>query len=139
MFDTREYEWADVSVMLGGVLLTKIQGVSYTASQEKEVIYGKGNEPISVQKGNKSYSGSLTLLQSELDSLTLAGGDDGVLGLQVDILVVYGNPQKGDVLRKYYLRGVQFTSEPRDIKSGDKNMAAQSLDFIFLKKLSEKI
>ena len=139
MFDTREYEWADVSVMLGGVLLTKIQGVSYTASQEKEVIYGKGNEPISVQKGNKSYSGSLTLLQSELDSLTLAGGDDGVLGLQVDILVVYGNPQKGDVLRKDYLRGVQFTSEPRDIKSGDKNMAAQSLDFIFLKKLSEKI
>lgn len=134
MFDSREYEWADVTITIGGVVLTKVQGVSYNVSQEKELLYGKGPEPLSVQKGNKNYSGSLTLLQSSIDSLSLAGGDGGMLDLSVDITVSYGNPSKGDVIRTDLLMGCQFTSEPRAIKSGDKNMDGQSCDFIFLRK-----
>lgn len=134
MFDSREYEWADVTITIGGTILTKVQGVSYTASQEKELLYGKGNEPMSIQKGNKSYNGTLTLLQSAIDSLSAAGGDGGMLDLSVDITVSYGNPSKGDVIRTDMLMGCQFTSEPRDIKSGDKNMDAQGCDFIFLRK-----
>ena len=36
MFDTREYEWADVTVVMAGRDVTGIRGVSYTSSQEKE-------------------------------------------------------------------------------------------------------
>lgn len=134
MFDSREYEWADITVTIGGVVVTKIQGVDYTSSQEKELLYGKGNEPLAIQKGNKSYSGSVYLLQSALDSLTLAGGKDGLLGISADITISYGNPSKGDVIRTDMLMGCQFTSEPRSIKQGDKNMAAQNCPFIFLRK-----
>ena len=134
MFDSREYEWADIKVTIGGVVVTKIQGVDYTSSQEKELLYGKGNEPLAIQKGNKSYSGSVDLLQSALDSLTLAGGKDGLLGISADITISYGNPSKGDVIRTDMLMGCQFTSEPRSIKQGDKNMAAQNCPFIFLRK-----
>lgn len=134
MFDSREYEWADVTITIGGVIVTKVQGVEYTIGQEKELLYGKGNEPLAVQKGNKNYSGSVDLLQSAIDSLTLAGGKDGLLGISADITISYGNPSKGDVIRTDQLMGCQFTSEPRSIKQGDKNMAAQNCPFIFLRK-----
>lgn len=134
MFDSREYEWADITITIGGVTLTKVQGVDYTSTQEKELLYGKGNEPLSIQKGNKSYSGNLTLLQSAIDALSLAGGDGGLLDLSVDITITYGNPSKGDVIRTDMLIGCQFTSEPRAMSQGDKNMQAQSCPFIYLRK-----
>lgn len=134
MFDSREYEWSDITITVGGTILVKVQGVDYTVSQEKEPLYGKGAEPVSIQKGNKSYSGNLDLLQSAIDSLTTAGGRDGMLGLSVDITVSYGNPSKGDVIRTDLLMGCQFTSEPRSMKQGDKNMQAQTCPFIFLRK-----
>ena len=134
MFDSREYEWSDVTITVGGTILTKVQGIDYTIGQEKELLYGKGCEPLSVQKGNKSYSGNLDLLQSAIDSLTVAGGKDGMLGLSVDITVSYGNPSRGDVIRTDMLMGCQFTSEPRSMKQGDKNMQAQTCPFIFLSK-----
>ena len=58
-FNSREYEWADVSVVAAGRMITGIRGVSYTSSQEKEALYGKGNKPHSIQRGNKSYSGNI--------------------------------------------------------------------------------
>lgn len=134
MFDSREYEWSDITITVGGTILTKVQGIDYTIGQEKELLYGKGCEPLSVQKGNKSYSGNLDLLQSAIDSLTVAGGKDGMLGLSVDITVSYGNPSRGDVIRTDMLMGCQFTSEPRSMKQGDKNMQAQTCPFIFLRK-----
>lgn len=60
-FNSKEYEWSDVTVILGRKPLTGIKGISYTVEKEKELLYGKGNEPISIQSGNKSYSGSLKL------------------------------------------------------------------------------
>lgn len=134
MFDTREYEWSDVTVILGGSIVTKIQGIQYTISQEKEFLYGKGNQPMAIQKGNFSNTGNVQLLQSSIDSLSAAGGANGMLDLQVDISVSYGNPSKGDVIRTDLLQGVQFTSEPREMKQGDKFMAAQSCDMMFLRK-----
>ena len=62
MFNSREYEWADVTLLLGGKDITGVRGVKYTIKQEKETVYGKGNEPIAIQKGNKSYEGEITML-----------------------------------------------------------------------------
>ena len=75
-FNSREYEWADVSVVAAGRMITGIRGVTYTSSQEKEALYGKGNKPHSIQRGNKTFAGSIRLLQSELEALELAAGGD---------------------------------------------------------------
>ena len=82
MFNSRQYEFADVTLVLGGKDITGIRGIKYAEKQDKEVIYGKGNEPMSVQKGNKSYDGELTLLQSELESLVAVSRDGSILSLQ---------------------------------------------------------
>ncbi|HON52200.1 MAG TPA: hypothetical protein P5243_05335 [Bacteroidales bacterium] len=135
MFDSREYEFADLTLVLGGKDITGFRGIKYTVKQEKEVVYGKGNEPLKIQKGNKSYEGELTLLQSELETL-IANGGGSVLDLQVDAVVAYGNPSKGDALITDVIQGIQFTEEAKELKQGQKYMEI-TLPFIYLRKKSQ--
>ena len=119
--NTREYEWSDVSVVLAGRDVTGIRGVSYQSDQEKEALYAKGNKPHGIQRGNKSYTGSIRLLQSEYDALNAAAGGD-VLDANFNIVVAYGNPSKGDVITTDLLVGVEITSKPKSINQNDKFM-----------------
>ena len=121
MFNSKEYEWADVTVVMAGRDVTGIRGVSYTASQEKEALYAKGNKPHGIQRGNKSYEGSIRILQSELDALSAAAGGD-VLDVSFNIVVSYGNPSKGDIIRTDLLSGVEITSKPKGMNQNDKFM-----------------
>ena len=121
MFDSREYEWADVTVVMAGRDVTGIRGVSYTASQEKEALYAKGNKPHGIQRGNKSFEGSIRILQSELEALNAAAGGD-VLDVSFNIVVAYGNPSKGDIIRTDLLSGVEITSRPKSLNQNDKFM-----------------
>jgi len=132
MFDSRQYEWNDLTLVLGGRDLTAFRGVKYAEKQEKEPVYGKGNKPLSIQKGNISYDGEITLLQSELETLREVSKTKSVLDLQLDAVVCYGNPSSGDVMITDVLQGVQFTESPKEMKQGDKNMEV-TLPFIFLR------
>ncbi|MDR0206037.1 MAG: hypothetical protein LBI45_02105 [Bacteroidales bacterium] len=132
MFDSRQYEWNDMTLILGGRDVTGFRGVKYTEKQEKEQVYGKGNLPLSTQKGNKSYDGELTMLQSEYETLREVSKTKSVLDLQLDAVVCYGNPANGDVMITDVLQGVQFTEGPKEMKQGDKNMEI-TLPFIFLR------
>lgn len=120
-FNSREYEYADVSLVMAGRLVTGMRGVDYTSSQEKEALYAKGNKPHAIQRGNKSYTGNITLLQSELEALERAAGGDA-LDASFDIIVAYGNPSKGDVIKFDLLKGCEITEIPKGLKQGDKFM-----------------
>ena len=48
MFNSREYEWNDVHALIGGRLITRLRSVRYKRSKEKELVYGAGNEPVSI-------------------------------------------------------------------------------------------
>ena len=119
--DTREYEWSDVSVVLAGRDVTGIRGVSYNPQQEKEALYAKGNKPHGIQRGNKSYAGTIRLLQSEYDALNAAAGGDA-LDVSFNIVVSYGNPSKGDVITTDLLVGAEITSKPKGLNQNDKFM-----------------
>ena len=134
MFNSREYEWSDVNVVAAGRPVTSIRGVKYSSKQEKEVLHAKGNKPHSIQRGNKTYDGELTVTQSEYEALRAAGGGD-ILDISIDIVVAYGNPSKGDVITTDLLMGVEFTEDNTEWKQGDK-FQEKSLPFIFLDKKS---
>jgi hypothetical protein len=106
---------------MAGRDVTGIRGVSYTSSQEKEALYAKGNKPHGIQRGNKSYEGSIRILQSEYDALNAAAGGDA-LDVNFDIIVAYGNPSKGDVIKTDLLSGVEITSKPKSLNQNDKFM-----------------
>lgn len=130
MFNSREYEWADISLIVAGRPVTGIRAVKYTKSQEKEALYAKGNLPHSIQHGNKSYAGSISLLQSELEALELSAGGDA-LDASFDIMVAYGNPLKGDVIQTDLIKGAELTEIPKGMSQGDK-FAEIELPFIAL-------
>ena len=134
MVNTREYEWSDVTVVLAGRLVTGLRGVKYSAKQEKELLHAKGNKPHSIQRGNKTYDGEITLLQSEYEALRQASGGD-VLDASVDIVAAYGNPSAGDVITTDMLIGVEFTEDNTEWKQGDK-FQEKTLPFIFIDKKS---
>jgi hypothetical protein len=117
----RQYEFADLTLMLGGRDITGFRGIKYASAQEKETLYGKGNRAISIQRGNIAHSGEITVTQSELETLKASGGGS-ILGLSLNAVVCYGNPANGDMLITDKLFGIQFTEEAKEISQGDKFM-----------------
>ena len=136
MFNSRQYEFADLTLELGGRVITGFRGIEYATKQEKELLYGKGNQPHSIQKGNISYEGKITVLQSELETLRQAG-NGSVLNLSLDATVIYGDAANGDVIVTDKVRGLQFTEDAKEMKQGDKNMEI-SLPFICLRIENQK-
>ena len=132
MFNSREYEWSDVKAVMAGRLVTGLRGIIYSSKQEKEALYAKGNKPHSIQKGNKTYDGEITLLQSEYEALRKAAGGD-VLDASFNITVAYGNASKGDAIVTDTLIGVEITEDNTEWKQGDK-FQEKALPFIFLDK-----
>jgi hypothetical protein len=130
LINGRQYEFADLTLYLGGRDVTGFRGIKYTSTQEKEVLYGKGNKGLSIQKGNVAHSGEISLTQSELETLKGLGGGS-VLNLSLNAVVCYGNPANGDMLITDKITGLQFTEEAKEIKQGDKFMEI-TLPFICL-------
>lgn len=129
-FSSREYEYCDIRVIFGGRDIAGLRGIEYTIKQEKELLYGRGCKPHSVQRGNKDYGGTLTVLQSEVETIELSTGGD-ILDVQVDLMVTYGNPSQGDVMQVDYLKGVEVTEVTKGMKQGDK-FSEHALPFLCL-------
>ena len=119
MFDSRQYEWADLTLILGGRDITGIRAVKYTEKIEREPLYAKGRNPHSIQSGNISYEGEIAMLQSEYEALVKAG-KGSVLSLSLDGLFGYGNPSNGDAIITNRATGIRFTEAAREMKQGDK-------------------
>ncbi|WP_304265419.1 hypothetical protein [Phocaeicola plebeius] len=119
IFNSKEYEWSDITAIVAGRPVTKIRAISYVKKQEKEALYAKGNKPHSIQRGNKSYETNITLLQSELEAIEAASGGD-LLDASFNVVVSYGNPLKGDVIKTDLIEGNEITEVPKGMNQGDK-------------------
>ena len=137
MFDSRQYAWSDLTLELGGKVITGIRGLKYSSKQEKEPLHGKGNKPLSIQRGNITHEGEITVLQSELETLRV-NGNGSILNLHLDGTAVYGDPVKGDTIITDKLLGIEFTEDPKELKQGDKNME-NSLPFICLDIINQSL
>lgn len=132
-FNSKEYSWADVEIQLQGRKVIGARGVKYKVSQEKEAVYGAGNEPITIGKGNKSYEGELTLLQSEVEALqrSVGTGNDIVDLPALDIIVSYA-PKDGGAIVTDAIKFAEFTELEKGMGQNDK-FSEISLPFIALK------
>ncbi len=133
MFDTREYEWSDITLIVAGRDVKGFRGIKYTEKQEKEALYAKGNKAHSIQRGNISYEGELTMTQSEYELLRMSMGGSILNGRVLQITVAYGNPSKGDLMITDTLLHVEFTEDSTEWKQGDK-FQEKSLPIIFMDK-----
>ena len=125
MINTREYEWSDIRLILGGVEITGVRGIKYTPKQEKEALFAKGNKAHSVQHGNFSVEGSMSITQSELLALDAAGNGSLLNIRSITAVVMYGDPSKGIPPVSETIKGISFTEAPRELKQGDKFMESE--------------
>ena len=132
-FDSREYEYADLNLMIGGVDFTKFRRIMMREEIEREAVYAKGREPHSIQSGNISYTGEITLLQSEYEAL-LEKGNGSLFGLAVDMQVDYGNPP--DPIKTKRVFGARFNENEEAMDQGDQFMEI-TLPFVALKKRNQ--
>jgi hypothetical protein len=120
-FNSRQYEWADLTLVLGGRDVTGIRGIKYTTKSELEPLFAKGRHAHSIQTGNETIEGEITVLQSELIALEQAGGGS-ITGLNLDAVVQYGNPSAGDTPTTDRIVGLKFSESTKEFKQGDKFM-----------------
>lgn len=125
-FDSTEYAWANVSIVLAGKKLGGVQGVKYKYSTEKERLFGAGGNARSIQTGNTTVEGELMLLQNEYDILVLAARAalgspfakvTELPGLDLVISYLQGVKSTTDIVF-----GVSFTEVEKGMESGDKFM-----------------
>lgn len=123
-FNSREYSWKDIEVIMMGRPLVRILEVKYKGSQETKPIYGRGANPTSIQKGNKKYEGELKIGQSELEAMidkakSVTGSADPLDLPPFDITVAYN---KNGLIRTDVLVGVVLKDVEKALKQGDTDM-----------------
>ena len=133
-FDSKDCEWADMTVMFAGAPLTKIRGIKYKAAKEKQLLHAAGDEPISIQSGNRTYEGQIKVLKGAIDDMNRAaisaGGDD-ILDMQFDIVITY--KAKGTrALQTDTLVSVEVKDFEKGWDQGAKNMDV-TLPIVFMK------
>lgn len=129
-FSSKQYPWSDVSIAIGGRILEGITEVEYTEKQEKDFLFGRGNRPHKVVRGNKTFEGKIKIWQSELEAMTVDAPNKDIMNLNFDVIVSYV-PQDGGQMVTDVLKGAEFSELKKAIAQGDKNMEVE-LPIIFL-------
>ncbi len=136
-FDSKDCEWADMTVTVAGSNLTKIRGLKYRALKDKQLLHAAGDEPISIQGGKRTYEGHIKVLKGALDDMNkaalLAGGDD-ILDLQFDIVITY-KAKGARGLQTDTLVGVEIKEFEKGWDQGAKHMDV-TLPIVFMKLVS---
>jgi len=128
-----EFAWRDISIVMLGSAVIGARDISYTATQEKEHIHGTGDEPLGIARGQKSYEGSITLLQSEVKKIQnqLPKGSD-LLDIQPFIIAVSYIRAGGAEIETDRIEGAEFTELPKGMGNEDRMMEVE-LPFIATK------
>lgn len=122
-FNSVEYAWKDIEVSYMGRIIGRLLEVKYSVEVEKKHIYGRGNNPLGVQIGNKKVSAEIKVGQSELEAMTrkaqeLRPGAD-ITDISFNINVAY--VKDVEVVRDR-IRDFSITKMEKGMKQGDTDM-----------------
>ena len=123
-FDSKECAWKDQRVYISGAPVVKITGIKFKSSMEKELLHVEGDEPISIQAGNRKYEGSLTLLKGAVDTIhdaAVAAGGTDALDISFDVVIKY-KAQGTRRMRLVTLEAVEITDLEYGWEQGAKQM-----------------
>ena len=137
-FDSKDCERADMTVMFAGSPLTKIRGVKYKAAKDKQLLHAAGDEPISIQSGNRTYEGQIKVLKGAIDDMNraaIAAGGEDILDIQFDIVITY-KPQGTRALQTDTLVSVEVKDFEKGWEQGAKNMDV-TLPILFMRLITE--
>jgi hypothetical protein len=128
-----ESSWKDVSIVILGRTIEGVVKVEYDRKTNKEMVFGRGDKPLAIVSGNKEFSGTVTLLQSELQAMVAAVNavdpTRDLTDVSFDIVVDYDN--SNGVATTDLLVGCEITEYQKSLSQGDTHMKID-LPFMFL-------
>lgn len=130
--NNQQYAWGDIQLFIFGQPVTGCRGVEYKTIKEKEALYGAGRNAMGIQHKRRESSGSITILQSELQALNSsakAAGYRDILDVEFDIMVSYASPSGKITIDK--IIGASISELPAGMKEGD-SFSEHALPFIAL-------
>ena len=119
-----------MTVQIGSRVLTGVQSIRYKRSQEKGFVYGKGDKPLSIQRGNYAFEGSIKVLQSELETLIAGAPNKDLMALRgLTISIGYENEAGDSVVDN--IVGAEFNDVEKMMDQGKQFMEVE-LAILFL-------
>jgi len=120
-FNSEEYAYKDLQVVMLGRPIVGLRGIKYTVKQEKSNIYGAGKQPIARSRGNVTYEGEVKILMSELRALLVSQGNPakGVIAIQPFDVICALAPEIGETVTTDILKYCEFTECSIDMNQGD--------------------
>lgn len=123
-FNSSEFAWKDLEVVFLGRVIGRLLEVKYKVSQEHKEFYGRGNQPLGINSGNKKYAGSFKIGQSELKAMVLKAKEidptcDPTDFPYVDLNVAYAN---GGLIERDIVKSLKLTEFEKGLKQGDTEM-----------------
>jgi hypothetical protein len=120
MFNSDEYGFIDLTVVMLGRPVVGLRGIRYNESQEKGNVHGAGKKPIARTRGQVNFEGELRILHSELRAILQSqGSGKSILSIRpFDIVCTYA-PEAGGVISTDTLKYVEFTQAEIDLSNGD--------------------
>lgn len=122
-FNSREYQWSDLTVVIGGKSLVRFTALKYGKKTEKTRLFARGKKAHAIQTGNEEVEGEITFLQSELIALRAAARaldpKNDVGDIAFDIIVQYQNDTK---IETRTILGAEIEEYEEGLTQGDPNM-----------------
>lgn len=119
-----QFDWSEFTLELDGRVCVEITDVEYSVEKNIEEVYASGYDPQFLGEGNKSYKGSIEMLQSGYEALVTEskkrGGDD-ITDLEVDGRFAYiPKGGKAKLLKTIVdmASGIKFTSGAKKVSQG---------------------
>ena len=111
---------ANISVIIGGVIVTGIKSIDIKMSQKKENVQAFGKQPVGRGRGAYDYPAcTMEILLEEWKSIVNAAPNRDPMQIPMfNIPIVYDN----NILPSETLNNVEFTSVGRPYKAGDMAM-----------------
>lgn len=131
-FQGEQAGWKDNSVWLFGQALLGITDVRVNDDTDRQHVYGAGNKPIFRGTGNKAYSGTITVLRSEIVGLmkrALASGYKSLSDIPAFTITRVVHGPGGVPLYTETIKNAQFTNVQSGVGQGDLSEPVQ-LPFI---------
>lgn len=109
--------WADISLILFGVPVSRITDINYTRKRARKNNYAAGAEPVSYSFGNIEYEGDITLFVDEVQAILATAPGTSILEIPPFSATVMAGGN-GIAPFTHKLKNISFTEDPFTVKQG---------------------
>ena len=129
LINGKAYEWADISIMIGGIPMTGATAIEYGDKQNMQNIYAAGKDPNARTYGNVEPFAKISLLMSTVEAIQASAPNGRIQDIpEFDIPVNYIDTNNTPVT--HVIKNVRFTDNQRKSEAGGSDAIIVEIELI---------